>query len=179
MLDKLCLSVCSSGYHEEFGQCIKDNNVTPISNTVIESQSLVLSGKNIIVTTTLTNNVDPSNTNLDFYLLNLDTNVTTHLNAVKSLLSSSTNKLQAILSNTVTYSLIIPSNVPLKNTILLTSINGNFNSSIYFNGHSIFNFLNYDYINDPLVGLQYVGLSFTILITIFGIITKVKGHFIA
>jgi hypothetical protein len=27
--------------------------------------------------------------------------------------------------------------------------------------------------------LQYVGLSFTILITVFGIITKLKGHFIA
>lgn len=88
-------------------------------------------------------------------------------------------KLGASVGNTLTYSLSIPPNVSLKNSILLTSINGNFNSSIYFNGHSLFDFLSYDYINNPLIGLQYVGLSFTVIITIFGIITKIKGHFIA
>ena len=40
-------------------------------------------------------------------------------------------------------------------------------------------FLFYDYRTDPLKGLQYVGLVFTILITIFSIFTKSKGHFIA
>ena len=33
--------------------------------------------------------------------------------------------------------------------------------------------------NDPLPGLQYVGLVFTILIIIYSLFSKIKGHFIA
>jgi hypothetical protein len=58
-------------------------------------------------------------------------------------------------------------------------VKGNPNASTYFNGRSFFDFITYDYIEDPLQALQYVGLTFTILISIFAIITKLKGHFIA
>jgi hypothetical protein len=67
----------------------------------------------------------------------------------------------------------------MKDSILLTSVDGNFNSSTYYNPKSIWSFILYDYRTNPLMGLQYVGLSFTILILIYSLVSKIKGHFIA
>lgn len=67
----------------------------------------------------------------------------------------------------------------MKNSILLTSINGDSKSTAFFNSRSIWDFIFYDYVNNPLKGLQYVGFAFGILITIYSILSKIKGHFIA
>lgn len=67
----------------------------------------------------------------------------------------------------------------MKNSILLTSINGGNKSTAFFNSRSIWDFIFYDYVNNPLKGLQYVGFAFGILITIYSIFSKIKGHFIA
>lgn len=61
----------------------------------------------------------------------------------------------------------------------MTSVGSNSNSSTYYNGKSMRDFIFYDYTTDPLLGLQYVGLVFTVLIAIYSLITKIKGHFIA
>jgi hypothetical protein len=67
----------------------------------------------------------------------------------------------------------------MRDNILITAIDNNFNSSTYYNTKSISSFILYDYTTHPLMGLQYVGLSFTILILIYALISKLKGHFIA
>lgn len=81
-------------------------------------------------------------------------------------------------SGSLTHRLTIPSN-KLKDSILITSVRNSPSSTTYFNSRSIFDFISYDYTTDPLLGLQYIGLIFTILISIYAIITKMKGHFIA
>jgi hypothetical protein len=67
----------------------------------------------------------------------------------------------------------------IRDSILITAVDNNFNSSTYYNTKSIWTFIIYDYTTNPLMGLQYVGLSFTILILIYALISKLKGHFIA
>lgn len=146
---------------------------------MIQFQTIDISpqSKNMIVVTTLKSLVT-SDTYLDFYLIDKVTNKKTLLPATRVDLTQS-NKVKQSTTNNVTYNVNIPDDVSMKNSILYTSVRGSSNSSDFFNSKSVFDFIFYDYVTDPLKGLQYVGLSFTILISIFCIITKLKGHFIA
>ena len=99
-------------------------------------------------------------------------------------MSTQTNteiKLSAGTSNVAYQVDIPPGETGLKDSILLTSIagQGNYSSSTYYNAKSIWDFILYDYANNPLLGLQYVGLTFTILIIIYALVSKLKGHFMA
>lgn len=146
---------------------------------MIQSQTIDISpeSKNMKVVTTLKSLVT-SDTYLDFYLIDKVTNKKTQLPATRVDLTQS-NKVKQSTTNNVTYNINIPEGVSMKDSILYTSVRGSSNSSDFFNSKSVFDFIFYDYVTDPLKGLQYVGLSFTILIIIFCIITKLKGHFIA
>jgi len=118
------------------------------------------------------------NKTLDFYLFNKNTKTKIKLSAVK-VQSTQATSLQAATSSDVLYSVQLPEGTDLKDTMLLTSVAGNVNSSTYYNSRSIWDFIYYDYISDPLAGLQYVGLIFTILISVYAIVSKQKGHFLA
>ena len=61
----------------------------------------------------------------------------------------------------------------------MTSVSGNSSSSTFYNSKSVWDFILYDYVNNPLLGLQYIGLTFTIAIIIYSLVTKFKGHFLA
>lgn len=134
-------------------------------------------GKLMTVVTTL-NVPNSGENNLEFYLYNRKSNTKVRLNA-KKLLSTNSNPLSSTSSTDLTYSVELPAGYDLKDSMLLTSVSNNPNSSTYYNSKSMWNFILYDYVNDPLLGLQYVGLVFTILIIIYSLITKIKGHFIA
>jgi len=134
----------------------------------------------MIVTTFLNQYSDIANTQLNFILLNRNTNQKVILTANKiAVTAHPISKLKAGSDNAVMYSVGIPSDAPLKDSILLTSIKGDPSSATYFNGLPFFDFIAYDYTQDPLQGLKFVGLIFTILITIFIVVTKLKGHFMA
>lgn len=200
LLNSQCLANCPLKYYVVTNICtaeIETNNTTPnttdnnstpnnnntsnnnSTNNVIQSQTIDIStqSKNMTVVTTLKSLVT-SDTYLDFYLIDKVTNKKTQLQATRVDLTQS-NKVKQSSTNNVTYNVNIPDGVSMKNSILYTSVRGSSNSSDFFNSKSMFDFIFYDYVTDPLKGLQYVGLSFTILIIIFSIITKLKGHFIA
>ena len=117
--------------------------------------------------------------NLSFYLYNPKTNKKIKLQAKKIATTQTPATLSAAPSTDVAYSVNLPPDYDYKNSILVTSVGSNSNSSTYYNGKSMRDFIFYDYTTDPLLGLQYVGLVFTVLIAIYSLITKIKGHFIA
>lgn len=128
------------------------------------------------VITSLSNS--SANSSLEFYLYNIKTNTKTKLSATK-IVTTQADMQRLTATTDVAYSVAIPEGTNLKDSMLLTSVNGAHNSSTYYNAKSVWDFILYDYVNDPLQGLKYVGLSFTILISIYAIVSKLKGHFLA
>lgn len=89
---------------------------------------------------------------------------------------------QSPTANELTYVADIPPGVKLGSNALGTSLvqdGKEYRNSTYLSSKPFFSFIFYDYQNDPLLGLQYVGLTFTILMIIYSIFVKLKGHFSA
>lgn len=149
----MCLAACPIGFHDLFGTCYKDSNnndsyFSNVSVVGIKQQSVELLGssKSLLVTTIL-NSTFNTTTQLEFKLLNTKSNTSIPLTAVQTRLAATQmEKLQANPQNVLAYSLVLPADATLADSILLTSVRGNPNSSIYFNGRSFFDFITYDYI---------------------------------
>ena len=99
--DQQCVAACPADSHQQFGTCYKDNaNSTIIPGVTmvgIKQQSVEMLGssKSLLVTTVL-NSTFNTNTQLEFKLLNIKTNTSIPLNAVKTRLAATQiERLQA------------------------------------------------------------------------------------
>ena len=120
-----------------------------------------------------------TNTSLEFFFIDKKTSRQTKLR-IKEVLQRSPIKLQATTTS-LKYLVEVPPGVKVSNQVLKTNVlqNGQPGDSTYLSSQSLASFLFYDYQMNPLQGLQYIGLGFTILILIYAIASKLKSHFLA
>ena len=120
-----------------------------------------------------------TNTSLEFFFIDKKTSRQTKIR-IKEVLQRSPIKLQATTTS-LKYLVEVPPGVKVSNQVLKTNVlqNGQPGDSTYLSSQSLASFLFYDYQMNPLQGLQYIGLGFTILILIYAIASKLKSHFLA